>query len=161
MKVCSLFPTEERDKDQSSLPVVKLGAIGVNRASDARRSSFRVKVGETVHIKCRNNYIKLDRNLSKSETSSADVPEQVITSPTSTVTFDITTQCVLCGFPAKYDHKTRKKGSEVHPVLTLEFQKLIGKVCDVRNDDWFQKVKSRIAHAQDLRKISTSSQVHN
>ena len=38
----------------------------------------------------------------------------------------------------------------MHPVLTFEFQKSIGKMCDVRYDDWSKKVKSRIAHAQDL-----------
>ena len=54
LKVCSLCPTEERDKDQSSPPVVKfgeIGAIGVNRTSNLHGSSFRFKVGETVHIK--------------------------------------------------------------------------------------------------------------
>ena len=68
MKVCILCTTEEHYKCQSSLHVVKhgaIGAIGVNRAGDACGSSFRVKVGKTVHIKCQKNYINLDRIFQK------------------------------------------------------------------------------------------------
>ena len=47
----------------------------------------------------------------------------------------------------------------MHPVLTLEFQKSLGKVCDVHNDDWSQKVISHIAHAQDL--CAAAAMYHN
>ena len=78
--------------------------------------------------------------------------EQQISSPNTRKScqnrFDFQTNCLFCGTDAKY--KDRKKGYDVFPVRTLEFQSSIKDICKKRCDDWSKIVLGRIEFAQDL-----------
>ena len=56
--------------------------------------------------------------------------------------------CLFCGGSAKYDGK--KRGFEVIPVRTIDFQDSIAKVCQERNDTWAETVLGRLEFANDL-----------
>ena len=54
----------------------------------------------------------------------------------------------FCGKPAKLNNK--KRGADVYPVRTLEFQDTIKQKCTERNDSWSHEVLNRISSVLDL-----------
>lgn len=62
--------------------------------------------------------------------------------------FDFITKCIFCGTEAKVNG--RKRGNDVYPVRTLEFQTTIRDVCIKRSDNWSDTVLGRLEFARDL-----------
>ncbi|KAH3731251.1 hypothetical protein DPMN_057259 [Dreissena polymorpha] len=62
--------------------------------------------------------------------------------------YEFKENCLFCGTGAKFD--TKRKGSEVYSVRTLEFQKTIKDFCMKRQDDWGEAVLCRLEFARDL-----------
>ena len=62
--------------------------------------------------------------------------------------FEYKEYCIFCGLTAKYDGK--KRGFDVFPIETQEFQNSIAQVCKARNDEWSITVLGRIEYALDL-----------
>ena len=59
--------------------------------------------------------------------------------------FEYKEYCIFCGLTAKYDGK--KRGFDVIPIKTQEFQNSIAQVCKARNDEWWITVLGRIEYA--------------
>ena len=55
---------------------------------------------------------------------------------------------MFCGFDAKY--KDGKRGNDIHPVTTLEFEFSIREACKSRGDEWGDSVFGRLESAHDL-----------
>ena len=69
--------------------------------------------------------------------------------------FNFGEHCLICGKSAKV--KGRKRGSDVSPVTTADFQSTIKGVCVERGTDaWAMEVLSRIEFAYDLRALNAS-----
>ena len=112
MEKC-VFCNEELGEDPSLLVTIQgKGAKGVNTASKDRGCSFKITPGQTVNIQCRMEYIK-PQNVIK-DIKALSVSEGLALR--SAETFDFKTQCLLCGQPAKYDSKSRKRAADVYPV---------------------------------------------
>lgn len=62
--------------------------------------------------------------------------------------FDFWDYCLFCGFLVKINE--RKCGNDVFSVRIFEFQKIIGKICEERNDSWSCEVKGRLGVINDL-----------
>ena len=62
--------------------------------------------------------------------------------------FNSKEHCFFCGQPAKNDG--RKRGNDVIPVRTQDFQDSIAQICKERNDEWSEIVLGRLEYAQDL-----------
>ena len=62
--------------------------------------------------------------------------------------FEFNENCLFCGRGAKI--VTKKNGSEVYSVRTLEFQKTINDFCMKRQDDWGEDVLCRLEFAREL-----------
>ena len=73
-------------------------------------------------------------------------PTRNIRSQTSS--FQFRDHCLLCGQPAKYSGN--KRGNDVFPVRTSDFQATFMQVCAERNDTWAHTIRGRIEFAQDL-----------
>ena len=72
----------------------------------------------------------------------------VISRRSVTTAFDYKENCIFCGLTANYDGK--KRGFNVIPIETQEFQNSIAQVCKARNDEWSITVLGRIEYALDL-----------
>lgn len=63
-------------------------------------------------------------------------------------TFDFQKNCLFCGKSAKL--AGAKRGTDVYPVRTLDFQNTIREFCAKRNDSWASEVHGRLEFGQDL-----------
>jgi autonomous glycyl radical cofactor GrcA len=118
------------------------GANGINEASLAKGSSLRVEAGQTVHIECRRKYTK-----HKSTASSG--PSVSKSARLSGRKFVFKDHCLFCGNTVQGDGQ--KRGTDMYPVRTKDFQTTIVEDCKKRNfDEWSQMVLGRIEFAQDL-----------
>ena len=132
-------------------PTVELGAKGsdgVNRASEQRESNINVHPGQVVHVKCRRNYCEPNRIAKEVASKHVKVEEERTGLRSLQPPFDFRKHCIFCGQPAKYDGKRR--GFDVIPVRTKEFQDSVTQICIQRNDTWSQIVSGRLASINDL-----------
>ncbi|WAR20764.1 hypothetical protein MAR_014738 [Mya arenaria] len=123
------------------------GSDGINRASADRADSLITYPGESVHIDCRKKYcnpinIKYDKK-SKDELSS---PPRELRSCNELFSFK--EHCLFCGKTAKLCG--RKRGPDVYPVRTLDFQLQINSICTKRADEWANTIRSRLKTVNDL-----------
>ena len=103
--------------------------------------------GQIVHIDCRKAFCHPNQlNKEKSPPSSFSSPKTRQSS--SSNKFDFETKCLFCGFDAKY--KDGKRGNDIHPVSTLEFEFTIREACTSRCDEWGDTVLGRLESANDL-----------
>ena len=101
--------------------------------------------GDFVHIKCRKTYT--NPNCIAGDTKENQSPQsRNVRSKTDIFRFE--ENCLFCGHSAKYSE--RKRGCDVFPVRTLDFQKTILEACSERGDDWGKKVRARVEYAYDL-----------
>ena len=63
-------------------------------------------------------------------------------------TFDFGERCLFCSKPAKLTGN--KRGHDVFPVRTLDFQTTLNRICEERRDGWAEEVHGRISFSQDL-----------
>ena len=106
------------------------------------------RAGQSVHQECRRVYIR-PQNIAKDIKSKTNPSStQPIRRRSEEPAFVFKEHCLFCGQPARYEKK--KKGFDVIPVRTKDFQDSVVKICKERQDPWSLIVEGRIAFAQDL-----------
>ncbi|WAR17805.1 hypothetical protein MAR_032399 [Mya arenaria] len=145
-ETCVICKTIFKDDDLKAKLGTK-GSDGINRASADRADSLITYPGESVHIDCRKKYcnpinIKYDKK-SKDELSS---PPRELRSCNELFSFK--EHCLFCGKTAKLCG--RKRGPDVYPVRTLDFQLQINSICTKRADEWANTIRSRLKTVNDL-----------
>lgn len=99
-----------------------------------------------VHKDCRRDYIH-PRNANSKIKCKENVPQRLLRSENKEC-FDFKCKCILCGSDAKFTKG--KRGPDVFPVRSLDFQKVILKHCDERQDAWSDDVRARLLSVIDL-----------
>ena len=124
---------------------------GINNASKLRGDTLQTFAGQRVHKPCRQKYcnVKVIRSYIKKHTAD----EETVSSASRTLrssepTFDFGERCLFCSQPAKLTGN--KRGHDVFPVRTLDFQTTLNRICEERRDGWAEKVHGRISFSQDL-----------
>ena len=104
-------------------------------------TKFKTKL--VVHQKCRRDFCR-----PKKSTSKIIEEQPAIGRRSVKPSFNTKEHCFFCGQPAKIDR--RKRGNDVIPVRTQDFQDSIAQICKERNDEWSEIVLGRLEYAQDL-----------
>ena len=120
------------------------GSDSINRVSKTCGDhEIQAQVGQSVHQKCRRDFCRPKKSTSKI------IEEQPARGRCSVKPrFNTKEHCFFCGQPAKNDG--RKRGNDVIPVRTQDFQDSIAQICKERNDEWSEIVLGRLEYAQDL-----------
>ena len=132
-------------KTLDASPTVRLrdkGCSSINKASLDRKLNVRVSEGQEVHIDCRRNFTNKRHNVSA--VGNTKLSSTRLTSNK----FEFKSKCLFCTEFAKLSNK--KRGSDVFPVRTIDFQDNILEICTKRNDTWAREVSERIAQVIDL-----------
>ena len=120
------------------------GSDSINRVSDTYGDhEVQAQVGQSVHQKFRRDFCR-----PKKSTSKIIEEQPAIGRRSVKPRFSTKEHCFFCGQPAKNDG--RKRGNEVIPVRTQDFQDSIAQICKERNDEWSEIVLGRLEYAQDL-----------
>ncbi|KAH3893813.1 hypothetical protein DPMN_017965 [Dreissena polymorpha] len=123
-------------KEQDDRPVSKLGEKGCQGLSLAAKNYtdqiIEFVPGQFVHIDCRKKYCHPNKTSSRGKTASNLMSSPKIRQSTNGNTFDFGTKCLFCGSDAKFCHG--KRGIDVNPVMTLEFELTIRESCKSRCD---------------------------
>ena len=140
------FCSESVDNGDLTVSLKEKGYRNINSISKTLdRCTIQVKTGQCVHKKCRLDFIR------PKKTGNRDIDQNertTIARRSTTSRFIFKEHCFFCGQPAKYEG--RKRGYDVIPVRTKDFQDKIQKASKVRNDEWAETVRGRLAFAQDL-----------
>ena len=144
METCCICLEAIHDGEKAAV-LTKKGSDSIN----AKRL-IAVEPGETAHQKCRKDFCRpMKKNATwrkKATVVKKNAP--VISRRCVTTAFDYKENCIFCGLTAKYDGK--KRGFDVNPIETQEFQNSLAQVCKARNDEWSITVLGRIEYALDL-----------
>jgi len=142
MEKCCICNDDLGDSQSTTV----LGQKGVHGIEKSSRGEIHAEVGQKVHVKCRRD-LSRDAANSTRDISNTSAPFQVARRSTK-AQFRSSENCIFCGLPAKYDG--RKKGYDVIPVRTKDFQESISDLCMKRNDEWSDTVRGRLEYARDL-----------
>ena len=104
METCSICNKELGD--QPTVVIKEKGATGINTASESYADNLHVKAGDIVHQQCRKDYCK-PQNIAKNQHAASPATSKPPTLRSGT-TFHFKDHCVLCGYVAKYDVKSKK-----------------------------------------------------
>ena len=135
----------------NGFPTVKLrqkGSDSINKVSKVRESKVLTKVDQIVHIHCRKSFIDPKRIFSDQKKEKVQQLASHRTLRSDTSQFKFNEHCLFCGDLAKYENN--KRGNDVFPVRTGDFQVNISKICAERDDDWGKIVAGRLASVIDL-----------
>lgn len=122
---------------------------GAESLKEAGGGEIKFEAGQSVHVKCRRDFCRDASRRGESMTELSDGPSGSGISRRSTKPqFRWNEHCLFCGGSAKFDGK--KRGFEVIPVRTIDFQDSIAEVCQERNDTWAETVLGRLEFANDL-----------
>ena len=135
---------ESNDLQTSKLG--KKGCEGLLRASAHRGDSLTVVPGQVIHLECRRRYCH--PNDIRPVGKHPDALSSPKTRQTFEEKFDFKSKCIFCGTDAKSNGN--KRGIDVYPVRTFDFQTTIKSICAKRNDEWANTVLGRIEYACDL-----------
>ena len=129
-------------EDENSFSVLtQKGCDTINQLN----SSLGAEPAGKVHRKCR---LDLIRPKKSSSTPDDEVSKDTVRCRSTELKFNYSEHCLFCGQSAKY--KGKRKGFDVIPVRTMEFQETILKTCRERNDDWSQTVLGCLEYLRDL-----------
>lgn len=149
MESCVLC-NQPLSNDQATSVLGEKGCEGICKAAEARGDNIHVQCGQRVHQKCRKEYChptKIGSHKKQSESTEISPPGPPVLRSMEPM-FSFKENCIFCGQSAKYDRKRR--GYEMFPVRTKDFQDSVRKICLERNDGWAQKILARLEFAQDL-----------
>lgn len=138
--------------DEQTVTLRSKGSEGINKASEYRESDIRTQEGQSVHSRCRktwcntNNIEAFKRAKPADTTCTSTSNELVLRSQVET--FQINKHCLFCGQEAKFD--SRKRGCDVFPVRTHALRATLMHVCTGRDDEWSQRVLTRLVIYEDL-----------
>ena len=141
--ICNKYDTSDQ-----LVKITEKGSHGVNKASRERGETLQAAAGDYVHKECRRIYT--NPNVIKSDKEKTCMDEcRNRETPTlrSKNQFRFDEHCLFCGQVAKKD---RKKGIDIFPVRTDDFQTKILRACDERDDEWAVEVRGRIKYVNDL-----------
>ena len=141
MESCCICRGDFTDENPSSLLTQK-GCDTINRVD----SLINAQPGRRIHRKCRVELVRQPKQLNSRPDDEA--PRDVVRRRSTQFKFNSSEHCIFCGQSAKYDGK--KKGFDVIPVRTIDFQETIRITCNKRNDDWSQTLLGRLEYLQDL-----------
>lgn len=141
MEICCICEKELIDGQSISRLTVK-GVETILKVSEKRGDKVKAESGKGVHQKCRKEYCRPPK---KPEQKEDEISKVRLRSNTLNSSKD---QCIFCGKGAKYDG--RKRGFDVIPERTSDFQESISKCCEERNDDWSRDVLGRLEFLRDL-----------
>jgi len=134
-QVCHYATTDGR-------PVVVLrqkGCDGIGKASIARESELSTVFGQSVHVKCRQEYTNFliieSNSLTGTANDSEAVEKHVLR---SSGVFDYKTNCTFCSFADPYDGK--KSEFRLNSARTLELRDTILQACEIYNNEWVNTV---------------------
>ena len=120
------------------------GSDGINDASQLRGDNVVTLFIQTVERRRAYTNSKAISEFTKAQPNCS--PTRNIRSQTSS--FQFRDHYLLCSQPAKYS--SNKRGNDVFPVRTSDFQATFMQVCTERNDTWAHTIRGRIEFAQDL-----------
>uniref|UniRef100_UPI00358F3F63 uncharacterized protein n=1 Tax=Myxine glutinosa TaxID=7769 RepID=UPI00358F3F63 len=149
MELCIICKDTTRDGD-ITVHLGTKGSQGINQASSQRGDTLQSSPGDLVHQECRRKYCNpnvIKRDIGKIGTKTTDSRTLRSTEPH----FLFSENCLFCGKYAK--HSRKKRGLDVYPVRTKDFQETIEAICKQRADDWGEKVRGRVEFAQDLHAV--------
>lgn len=141
--LCDELITGER----KSVVLTSKGSEGVNRASIQRKTDLITVPGDTVHKDCRRDYCKAT-SIARDKNNQEPLREKQH-NLRSHYTFEFCNHCLFCGQFAKYE-EGKKRGFEVYPVRTKDFEDSLIEVCHSRRDEWSETVLGRLASVNDL-----------
>ena len=147
MEKCCICNEHICDAEQTVVLQQK-GSDGVNRASAERGIDLRTIPGERVHVDCRRRHCKAD-NIARDIASQEPPVENRRDLRSLQKTFNFQEHCMFCGQPAK-NTEGKRRGFDVFPVRTKDFQDTVIKICHSRNDKWSETVLGRLACVNDL-----------
>ena len=149
MEICMICKEKVENKDASVYLRAK-GSQTINEASCQRGDSLHTSPGDLVHQECRRKYC--NPNVIKRDINKVHVSSNVSRLLRSMEPpFLFSENCLFCGQYAK--NAGRKRGCDVFPVRTKDFQETIESICKQRGDDWGEKVQGRIVFGQDLHAV--------
>ena len=132
---------------ENGMPTVILrekGVKGIINAKLIRNEDINVVIGQRVHVDCRRQFTnsKDTSKLLVNKSSSVGI----ITTPTrsSANKFNFKEHCLFCEQPANFSSDTKQKCKNVFAVRTLEFQNTIEDVCKSRNDQWSNRIQTKL-----------------
>ena len=108
----------------------------------------KAEVGKRVHFHCRKCLTRDASNLQGRPKSTNSSGAHVVVRRSQAAAFNFSEHCIFCALPAKYHG--RKRGHNVIPVRTADFQRSIAEAYALRHDEWAQTVKRRLEYARDL-----------
>ena len=141
--LCDEWITGER----KSVVLTSKGSEGVNRASIQRKKDLTTVPGDTVHVDCRRDYCKTT-SIARDKNSQEPLQEKQHHLRSHRI-FEFCNHCLFCGQLAKYEER-KKRGFEVYPVRTKDFEDSLIEVCNLRKDEWAETVLGRVASVNDL-----------
>lgn len=149
MEICVFCKQSLENLNLATVKLREKGSRGINAASAARRDDIITVTGQTVHIQCRKEYC--NPNYIKRDANKKCLPVTSFTTPklrSEKNAFDFKQNCLFCGHHAKLEGK--KRGFDVYPVVTLQFEKSVKEICQERADDWAMIILQRFSTVSDL-----------
>lgn len=147
MEKCCICDSHFSD-EQPNVVLTEKGADSINRFSETyTQGKIKAERGFRVHQKCRKDFCR-PKKTPESGSGGAGEQRSFINRRSTTPNFNSRNHCFLCGLAAKYEGK--KKGYDVIPVRTMDFQESIFKCCEQRKDNWSETVLGRLEYLRDL-----------
>ena len=126
MDICCIC-NDKLDNGQSTVQLRDKGSDGMNKASKERGDTITVQPGQYVHQECRKVYCNpkiIELNKKKTNKGNNTTVPQL----RSKALFSFADICLFCGQDAKISGK--KRGQNVFPVRTEDFQKTVETICN-------------------------------
>ena len=124
------------------------GCDCIEKASIARESELRTVVGQTVHVKCRQDYTNLLIIKSYRKQTANESVEVDRHSLHFSGLFDYKTNYIFCSCPDPYDGK--KSEFRIIPAIILELRGTILQACEWYHTEWINAVKPCVLFVSDL-----------
>ncbi|XP_045211013.2 uncharacterized protein LOC123562441 [Mercenaria mercenaria] len=142
MEVCAICEKSFTDTDDTAVLREK-GSHGINQISALKKDTVKPTAGQKVHTDCRKKYA--DKRHVLTELDAHTNETRLLRSGND---FDFKHKCLFCGKDAK--NSSRKRGHDVFPVRSTDFQSTIKEICAQRNDKWADIVACRLVYVIDL-----------
>ena len=137
--------TTPANKEDPTVQITEKGADGVNNVCEKRELELRVLAGQKIHVDCRRVFCKRV-SMNKNQAEIIQTDQRPLRSKITA--FNFKEHCLFCTRKVSFDGK--KRGHDVFPVRTKDFDKSVLQTCRGRNDDWARDVQGRLEYAQDL-----------
>jgi hypothetical protein len=141
-----VFCNKELNNGQPTVKIRDKGCDTINEISSSLNNNLRVVAGQIVHTDCRRDFCR-HKELRRTDHSNAYFSEEY-RHLRSKGGFDFQKHCFFCGKSAKL--QGNKRGFEVYPVRTFDFQNKVREISGKRNDVWANQVLARLEYSQDL-----------